>query len=524
MDLKACILLFSAIAALTEACPSECQCRDSSILCQGRVITQFPSNVPAGTVKLYISNTNISVLKPTDFENFAESLTTFVVRHTDVKEVLPKTFDQTINLKTLAFQITLLQSLPEDLFNSLGLLETLTVADSNIQELPPSLFSQLKGLRALELDKNQLTSVPDGAFNGLHQLQSLRLNRNQLMRLPTGAFADLENLESLYLSNNKISELPDGLFTNLPNLTLLTLHQNELQRLPQGTFGPMLIEQLWLYDNKLRTLEDNVFSNLTNLKLLVLSRNQIDSISTGAFSGLIELTEVSLHTNLISEIKKGTFSNLPKLTNISLEHNKIKTLSADILHGVSHLHQLDLRNNSLQNLDQTFLDSLQIVDEVLLTLNPWKCDQGIIPLRDWLQKYSQKAPGLDGILCQSPTSLNGSVIRDLLDKDLIQLTTQSPAEMDSVTPTGKRRRPHTTPPRKSTPIPTVNDTTKPGQGEDSGGDQISNTSQMQDSHVVIIAVVCTVLIVCAILGVAYWARHKRDSRHLYQQPKSGSVI
>ncbi|KAG5276063.1 hypothetical protein AALO_G00127490 [Alosa alosa] len=174
--------------------------------------------------------------------------------------------------------------------------------------------------------------------------------------------------------------------------------------------------------------------------------------------------------------------------------------------------------------DQDFLESLHIVDEVLLTLNPWKCDKDIIPLRDWLKQFPLKVPSSEGILCLGPTSLSDFVIRDIPDKNLIQPTTQAPTEVDPVTPTEKRRRPHTTPSRRSTPLPTINATTKSDQGEDTSSGQGNGTSQLQGNHLIIITVVCMAIIVSTILGVACWRRYKRDSRDLHQQPKSNSVI
>uniref|UniRef100_A0A8C1Y7R8 LRRNT domain-containing protein n=1 Tax=Cyprinus carpio TaxID=7962 RepID=A0A8C1Y7R8_CYPCA len=280
MDLVWFIIIgMCAMNDIASACPENCQCKPSKIICQGFIIKEFPSSIPPTTKTLFISNTIV---------------------------VEPHTFDQTRNLVALGFSGTMLTSLPQDLFQNLKALSTLTLTNNKLEVLQPSLLTPLVDLNTLDLSRNLLTSLPEDAFQGLEKLGQLMLQRNAIRKLysstfqglshlkslflqqnnltdiPAGIFDDLVNLEvlhlqenkitqlpanlfsnlpklkKLYLSNNRLSLLPSAIFLNLPNLTHISLYENQLSRLMPGTFGPMALQELWLYDNMLTHLEENV--------------------------------------------------------------------------------------------------------------------------------------------------------------------------------------------------------------------------------------------------------------------------
>uniref|UniRef100_A0AAY4CIH7 Uncharacterized protein n=1 Tax=Denticeps clupeoides TaxID=299321 RepID=A0AAY4CIH7_9TELE len=273
---------------------------------------------------------------------------------------------------------------------------------------------------------------------------------NQITHLPADLFLHQRSLRKLYLSNNRLSALPGGIFMNMPNLTRFTLHENNLQNLSTG---------------------DGVFR-------------------------LINIQEVSLHTNRIKQLEMGIFSGLPNLVHISLEHNQIKSLSGQLLHGVSSLRQLDLHNNSLINAPQDFLDSLQVVNEVLLAMNPWRCDRDIIKLRDWMLLNPHKVANLSLIKCQSPPALNATKITDLTDQDIDATPSHAPSVIpysQSQSPTDKRRRPHTPSGKRSTPVPATRATTAPEQGGDTHTRDIVSCGLSKHTHL-ITALVCTAII------------------------------
>lgn len=282
----------------------------------------------------------------------------------------------------------------------------------------------------------------------------------------------------------------------------------------------MALKELWLYDNRLTRLEGKTFSNLTQLRLLVLSRNQISSVSPRAFSGLAELGEVSLHTNLLTSLREGTFQGLPKLVNISLKHNYISSLPAGLLQGQTQLGQLVLHNNSLPNLPSELLSTLTVAKEVLLADNPWRCDQDIVPLRDWLTRHPTKT-NLSAVVCLTPSALRGYSIANLTNNELMQDTTTA---IPDIAPTEKRRKPHTPPSKTSTPSPAAEATPTQEQGEDTGSGRGNGEGVSRNTQILITAVVCTAVITSLIVCCVCWRRNKRGSRNLGRRNKNNSVI
>ncbi|KAK3574685.1 hypothetical protein QTP86_012819 [Hemibagrus guttatus] len=416
MDLGQYIILFiCAVNAVVLGCPEQCQCRNTVTLCKGYEIQDFPSPIPFSTSTLVILQTNITSLKPSDFEAFAESLTTLKLSASRIREVQPHTFEKTLHLISFILSETELSSLPENLFVSLQDLKSLDLKKNLLTSIPPKAFQGLTQLENFTLQENNIRNLHPGSFHGLPELKLLSLKQNKLEEIPSNAFEHLVNLESLhlqnnvikhlsaelfthqqklqklYLSNNSLTYLPEGIFMNLPNLQQISLYNNQLQTLSPKTFGPMpLLQEMWLYDNELTRLDENVFSNLTHIKLLVVSRNQISDISPGAFNGLIELKEISLQSNHLTSLEEGVFRGLPNLANISLRNNQIHHLPGKLLHDLSNLQQLELQNNSLPNLSEELLRSLTNASNVVLSENPWRCDHRIVPLRDWLLKFQDK--------------------------------------------------------------------------------------------------------------------------------------
>uniref|UniRef100_A0A8C2Q264 Uncharacterized protein n=1 Tax=Cyprinus carpio TaxID=7962 RepID=A0A8C2Q264_CYPCA len=221
MDLVWFIIIgMCAMNDIASACPENCQCKPSKIICQA--------------------------------------------------VVEPHTFDQTRNLVALGFSgtINLLTSLPEDAFQGLEKLGQLMLQRNAIRKLYSSTFRGLSHLKSLFLQQNNLTDIPAGIFDDLVNLEVLHLQDNKITQLPANLFSNLPMLKKLYLSNNRLSLLPGAIFLNLPNLTHISLYENQLSRLMPGTFGPMALQELWLYDNMLTHLEENVFHNLTEIRLL----------------------------------------------------------------------------------------------------------------------------------------------------------------------------------------------------------------------------------------------------------------
>uniref|UniRef100_A0A8C9VV12 LRRCT domain-containing protein n=1 Tax=Scleropages formosus TaxID=113540 RepID=A0A8C9VV12_SCLFO len=294
------LYLLLAPNAAQQSCPQGCRCEAANkVQCQGETISEFPASLPTTTSNLYFGNTNISILKPSNFEQLSNALIHFCMNASQLREVEPNTFDQTRHLISLSLIGTKLKHLLDRLFMKLESLETLLLSDNDIGRVSPETFRGLGKLKKLSLSGNVLQEIPQGTFDDLLELEYLSLRQNKIQHLPGSLFSKLENLRKLFLSKNQLSRLSEGLFLNLRNLEQLTVFENRLE-----------------------------------------------SLGTG------------------------------------------------------------------------LLDFLNGTEEVVLTQNPWRCDQDILPLRDWLLGHQSKVKNLSTLVCLSPPTLKGTRIVDLTTKVL----------------------------------------------------------------------------------------------------------
>ncbi|MEQ2229510.1 hypothetical protein ILYODFUR_019605 [Ilyodon furcidens] len=557
------LLLICCLIAAVWSCPNGCQCAGTKVHCKN--LSDFPTTVPSSTTHIYLLNCSFNSLKHEDLTDFSDTLEQFVVSNTVLREVHPGTFNSTLNITMVGISKTELQDLPEMLFQRLQKLDSLVLRMNKLFAIRPSWFSQSKELKYLDLSKNQISYVPaetfhaltklqylsiawntltqlfSETFKGLSGLKILRLNKNLLEELPAGSLDGLVNLEELslqdnlitdlhhdlfsktpklqklFISNNRLTSLPHGILLNVPLLSQMSLYENNLESLGPGVFGPMALQQLWLYDNKLSRVDDDTFRNLTQLRLLVLSRNQISYVSDDAFRGLTRLGEVSLHTNRLTTLQARTFEQLPSLVNISLENNFIASLPLGFLKGLNNLGEIDLRNNSLPNLQQDSLDVFTIAKDVLLQQNPWRCDKDIVPLRNWLKQHPSKV-NQTLVVCETPFRLKDEMIAMLTDENLMPV---SPTKEPVLTSTEKRRRPHTHPPKQSTPSSAIKTTLASQQENVTNSGQGGFKETINNSDILIaLAVVSTVIISLVIIGCVCWKRNRRGNENISQRNRN----
>ncbi|XP_052661114.1 leucine-rich repeat-containing protein 15-like isoform X1 [Harpia harpyja] len=455
------LLLLVGIQLASGQCPEQCQCiRTAQVECSGAGITAVPSPIPANAMTLQIINTriaelgdasfgnaslliglrieknNLSRISPGAFQHLPDlrylslasnklqelpvqvfeplgKLESLLLSSNQILQVEPSHFAHLSNLKELQLHGNNLQELKEGVFDQLTSLTKLNLARNNIDRLPPRAFERLARLQVLRLYENRLRQIPAGAFDGLPELQELGLHQNQLEMLSPELFVHNGNLQKLYLSNNLLATLPSGIFLPLRALAKITLHVNRLRDISPSAFGPMPdLRELWLYENELSTLPAAVFSNLTQLQLLVLSKNRLRSVAPGAFRGLGEVLELSLHSNALRRLDTRALEGMPKLQNISLHHNQLQALPRGLFGATPGLQHLQLHSNALEYLPAGIFSPLATLREVRLHNNSWRCDEGILPLRGWLEDNPHKV-GETPPLCAQPPTLRGTPIARL---------------------------------------------------------------------------------------------------------------
>ncbi|XP_062459206.1 uncharacterized protein LOC134155747 [Pezoporus occidentalis] len=552
------LLLLVGIQLASGQCPEQCQCvRTAQVECSGAGITTVPSPIPENAMTLQIINTLITELGDASFGN-ASLLIGLRIEKNNLSRISPRAFQHLPDLRYLSLSSNKLQELPVQVFEPLGKLESLLLSSNQILQVEPSHFSHLSNLKELQLHgnnlqelkegvfdhltsltklnlarndidhlprraferlarlqvlrlyENRLRQIPVGTFDGLPELQELGLHQNQLETLSPELFVHNGNLQKLYLSNNLLVTLPSGVFLPLRALAKITLHVNRLRDISPGAFGPMPnLRELWLYDNELSTLPTAVFGNLTQLQLLVLSKNRLRSVARGAFQGLGELLELSLHSNALRRLDAQTLEGMPKLQNISLHHNQLQMLPRGLFSTTPGLRHLQLHSNALEYLPAGIFSPLAALQEVKLHNNSWRCDEGILPLRGWLEDNLHKV-GETPPLCAQPPSLWGTPIAGLPQDQLLVPV------------------PSTASPRPSTPLPAGPSEvalpegawTEPPMGlpvspqadeekeEEEERGQWGLTSTQSGVVVAVIVLVCAALLAALVALVVYGCRKK----------------
>uniref|UniRef100_A0A673IWM2 Protein scribble homolog n=1 Tax=Sinocyclocheilus rhinocerous TaxID=307959 RepID=A0A673IWM2_9TELE len=235
---------------------------------------------------------------------------------------LPDGFTQLRGLAHLSLNDVSLQSLPNDIGNSLSFLVKLEQLDlgSNVLEVLPDTLGALPNLRELWLDRNQLSSLPPELGN-LRQLVCLDVSENRLSELPT-EISGLIALTDLLLSENLLEVLPDSI-GSLKKLSILKVNQNRLVHLTDSIGKCENLTELMLTENLLQSLPRSLgkLKNFTNLNV---DRNRLSSVPA-ELGGCVSLNV------------------------LSLRDNRLGKLPAELANA-TELHVLDVAGNRLQNL------------------------------------------------------------------------------------------------------------------------------------------------------------------------------
>jgi Leucine-rich repeat (LRR) protein len=200
----------------------------------------------------------------------------------------------------------------------------------------PGNIGVFSNLRRLALNDNLLESLPPGTFDRLDQLVELDLSGNQLETLSSNAFRGLIHLEGLYLANNRLKRLSPGVFEGVSQLQRLYLTHNRLKTLsPQIFHGLDNLRWLCLAHNRIRALSPGAFGKLPALRGLALQNNRLETLSKGAFEGLTGLRGLELQNNQLKALGSGVFDGLAHLCGVSLQGNPLRALYPRINHDLS---------------------------------------------------------------------------------------------------------------------------------------------------------------------------------------------
>jgi hypothetical protein len=186
--------------------------------------------------------------------------------------------DETCNdvVKELKFKSSKLTTIPVKVFEVFSQLEVFNAADTELKILLPRTFEKAENLQAIYLQNNRISKIENEIFNYVRTLKILDLSNNQIVKIHAKDLAKLESLEDLNLSNNRLSELDDDIFANLRSLKSIGLESNELTMIASNLFTKVHINlaTISMNFNQIDEISPNVFDTLENLRFLFLSGNK----------------------------------------------------------------------------------------------------------------------------------------------------------------------------------------------------------------------------------------------------------
>uniref|UniRef100_G3T843 Toll like receptor 8 n=1 Tax=Loxodonta africana TaxID=9785 RepID=G3T843_LOXAF len=352
-------------------------------------LSHVPPKLPSSLTELYLSNTNIQIIRQEDFKEL-KNLTIL-----DLSGNCPRCFNAPFPCKPCE-------------------------GNSSIQ-IHPLAFQTLTQLRYLNLSSTSLQKIPATWFYNMTRLKVLYLEFNYLLyEIASGAFLTyLPSLEILDLSFNYArTEYPQYInlsknFSKLESLQVLHLRGYVFQELRKEEFRPLLglrnLRAINLGINFIKQIDFTIFQHFPNLSIIYLSENRIsplvsdmrqdDTNRSSSQSHILQprsaYTEFDPHSNFYhssNPLVKPQCSAYGKALDLSLNSiffigqkqfeafddiaclNLSSNGNGQVLHGtefsaVPHIKYLDLTSNRLDFDDDKALTELVELEVLDLSYN-----------------------------------------------------------------------------------------------------------------------------------------------------------
>ncbi|XP_070502735.1 uncharacterized protein [Chironomus tepperi] len=227
------------------------------------------------------SNSKLTAINGHHASGFNDNDVKYIVSHANIKfQKFSSIFSQKFpNLEAILMLNAGIESVDADAVTNCKNLMYLQLIGNKIQSLPDNVFQSMLNLRELILQNNSIKSVNPKTFENMPSLTLLSLSGNDIAEVPPKAFVSLSSLESLQLNSNSINKLHPDSFEGLGNIKTLMLHANQITDLPAAVFVPLRsLTELVLWNNRLTTLNSDSFGNHPQLKNLYIAGNPIMSI------------------------------------------------------------------------------------------------------------------------------------------------------------------------------------------------------------------------------------------------------
>uniref|UniRef100_A0A8C6SFE9 TIR domain-containing protein n=1 Tax=Neogobius melanostomus TaxID=47308 RepID=A0A8C6SFE9_9GOBI len=387
--------------------------------CNVHELYRIPSDVPKSAKYLSVSNTNIQLIRQSDFSGLTE-LQTLDLSRNQISLIEDAVFSHLSSLTELNLYLNRLTNLTDHMFTGLSNLTVLRLDYNNISHISELAFAPLIKLQELRLWGNLLSSISDivkivslcplltfldlsknplTSFESeqvpfplnitelhlsltplrrfsLHsdvfpRLQTLRLSDiNTDLQWDVSDKAFLKSLRTLDLSETGFSvETYQLIFQSLESLEKLSLSNVDLNRgLLDGACGIQTLQTLDLSLNHIFVLNDSLLLSCSNVTELDLSGNSLKDLGPSSLQMLTRLSRLDLRMNSLTEVPL-TIRNMSSLTSLSLSGNSISKLRCLDFSGLHRLKVLDLSYNELTNLNSCVFQDLQSLQELYIERN-----------------------------------------------------------------------------------------------------------------------------------------------------------
>ncbi|XP_008201325.1 leucine-rich repeat-containing protein 70 [Tribolium castaneum] len=172
--------------------------------------------------------------------------------------------------------------------------------------------------------------------------------------------------------NSSIQNFPMNVFASNKkgNVLYLYLNSSEIETIQTGAFSGLLeVKEIYLQFNSLTVVSRGCFNSLLKLKILDLSNNNIFLIEDEAFNGSNELEKILLDNNNITHVPQSMFHSLKQLKFIDLSNNSIKlfdlTFSNFAVHKTIFLNNNKIYSVNCGSLHSSFLDVIELKNNYL---------------------------------------------------------------------------------------------------------------------------------------------------------------
>ncbi|XP_077181213.1 leucine-rich repeats and immunoglobulin-like domains protein 1 isoform X2 [Paroedura picta] len=380
----------------------------------------FLGAASANITSLYLNRNRIHGIKARELEPYV-AMETLDLSSNNITEIRSGCFPVGLRIKDLYLGSNRISTLETKAFDSLSQsLLTLRLSKNRIAQLPAKAF-KLSRLTQLDLNRNRIRSIEGLTFQGLANLEVLKLQRNTISKLTDGAFWGLARMQVLHLEHNILTEVNSGSLYGLSSLQQFHLSNNLISRIkPDGWSFCQKLNELSLSFNNLTRLDEKSLADLGGLQTLHLSHNSISYIAEGAFQGLKSLRILNLDHNEISgtiEDTSGAFTGLGNLSKLTLFGNKIKSVAKEAFSGLEALEHLNLGDNAIRSIQADAFAKLKSLKELRINSESFLCDCHLQWLPQWLTRKELRP--FVAATCAHPDSLKGRSIFDVVPESFV---------------------------------------------------------------------------------------------------------